>query len=777
MKRSLLLLVCLAALLSACKPELDLTFLQEDDTFVLPAEMFDIYARAISKADRQTAIDLIDKGYAIADSLSACGAYNKTLFRFADGMAEYFFAVDAPYRNEEIYALALEREGRCQTMEPDDFKRLAWKKGILQKNAPGRMIADIPLQSESGDTVSLRSVIDRKSVIFIYGEQCKTCSELVSGIRKSGVVRKALQDSSVRFISIFAGDDTVEFPETAGKLEGWDNFIDAFSSVIYSNSFDSRMIPSLYAVTSNGVVKIRGSLDINEIEKFITEQTPQTVSIALNPGERIWGGRIADGTSMPYADGFSTTMHANNGNQVQPLLLSSEGRYVWCNDPFDFCVRNDSLILSALTSEVETAVVGRSLYDAFQYASKTYFPADGQLPPVEFFEMPQYNTWVELIYNQNQADVLNYARNIVKHGLPAGIIMIDDTWMEDYGKWRFHPGRFPDPKKMCDELHAMGFKLMLWVCPFVSMDQYEIWSTLCARDAFIKTEQGRTYPVEWWNGYSASLDFSNPAALDWFDEQLHYLMDEYGVDGFKFDAGDFNLWPDDGVNYAGEKNYQLCEDFVRYAARYPFNELRAGWKNGGRPIINRLHDKTHSWEANQALIPEMMAESLMGYYFACPDMVGGGSFASFLPGCEIDQDIVVRSAQTHALMPMMQFSVAPWRVLDKTHLDAVLQSVKIRQSYLPLIKDLMAEAAAKGEPVVTPMEYRFPHQGFEEVVDQFVLGRNIIVAPMVYPGTKRNVVLPEGRWTADDGTVYQGGQIIEIEVPLERIPVFRFSYR
>lgn len=774
MKRNLIIPACVAVLLTgACTPKVDLTFLQEDDAFVLPAKMFDNYAKAISKADEAARIELLDKGYSIADSLTANNG-GSTLFKFANGVAERFFAVDSPLKDEDIYRLALEREAKCSALEPDDYKRLVWKNAILEKNALGRRIVNIPVNKPGCDTVSLQSIIDRRSVIFVYGEECRTCEKLTADLKKSKILKDAAAEGKISLISIFAGDDQTELPATGKSLEGWENYIDSYSSIHYENSFDSRLIPSLYAVTANGVVTVKGSLDVKEIEKAVTAAVPDSLVIELKDGERIWGGRIADGQKMPYEDGFRTSMHANNGNQVEPLLLSNKGRYVWCDNPFDFRIEGDRLILTNLMSDVETGIVGKTLSEAFHYSSKTYFPADGQLPPVEFFEMPQYNTWVELIYNQNQADVLKYAHNIIKNGLPAGIIMIDDTWMEDYGKWVFHPGRFPDPKAMCKELHDMGFKLMLWVCPFVSMDQYEIYAELCGRDAFVKTTEGRVYPVEWWNGYSASLDFSNPKALEWFDIQLHRLMDEYGVDGFKFDAGDFNLWPDDGVTMGNEKNYELCEDFVRYAASYPFNELRAGWKNGGRPIVNRLHDKTHSWDAIKALIPEMMAESLMGYYFACPDMVGGGSFASFLPGCVIDQDIIVRSAQTHALMPMMQFSVAPWRVLDKEHLNAVLESVKIRQSLLPEIVSLMEAAAKDGEPVVTPLEYNFPGKGYEDIVDQFMLGKNLMVAPMVNPGNQREVVLPAGyKWTADDGTEYEGGQTVTIDVPLNRIPRFR----
>ncbi len=197
----------------------------------------------------------------------------------------------------------------------------------------------------------------------------------------------------------------------------------------------------------------------------------------------------------------------------------------------------------------------------------------------------------------------------------------------------------------------------------------------------------------------------------------------------------------------------------------------------GKPLVQRLHDKAHSWEDLGKLIPEMLAENILGYCFSCPDMVGGGSFATFLAG-EVNQDLIVRSAQCHALMTMMQFSLAPWRVLDKEHYAAVLKAVRMREDLMPLIMSLAADAAATGAPIMRPLEYVFPHQGYGDVKDQFMLGDSLMVAPMVTPGFERKVSLPEGVWTADDGTVYEapsGGMTVSVTVPLDRIPHFRLN--
>lgn len=424
---------------------------------------------------------------------------------------------------------------------------------------------------------------------------------------------------------------------------------------------------------------------------------------------------------------------------------------------------------------------GTSLAKAREAAAQQFFPASGKLPDELLFSKPQYNTWIELTYNQNQEDVLKYAKAIIDNGFEPGVLMIDDTWQEDYGLWKFHPGRFPDPKGMMKQLHAMGFKVMLWICPFVSPDQAQLVKSLMKDKALLMqkkvdatTWKTATDPavIRWWNGYSALLDFTNPAAVKWFDGELDRLVKDFGVDGFKLDAGDMQFYPPDALGMEQVTPNKHCELFARFGLRFPLNEYRACWKMAGQPLAQRLHDKNHSWDDVAKLIPHMLTEGLAGYTFSCPDLIGGGNYVSFLDHAKIDQDMLVRSAQIHALMPMMQFSVAPWRVLDAAHLAAVKKAVNIRASLTPRILELARESAKSGAPIVSPLEYVFPNQGFENIHDQFMLGETILVAPMVRPGTTRQLVLPVGEWLGDDGRTLIGGKTHILDVPLDRIPWF-----
>ncbi|MDB5143347.1 MAG: glycoside hydrolase [Mucilaginibacter sp.] len=510
-----------------------------------------------------------------------------------------------------------------------------------------------------------------------------------------------------------------------------------------------------------------------------------SLSIDLSPGEKVWSGVIKDGQKMPYEPGYRYDLYANNGgNQIQPLLLGNKGLWIWSEDPYTFEVQHDKIIISNAKGRIKFGHTGKSLADAQKYVSSHFFPASGKMPGEMLFSKPQYNTWIELTYHQNQADVLKYAQGIVDNGFPPGVIMIDDTWQEDYGLWRFHPGRFPDPKSMVGQLHKMGFKVMVWICPFVSADQAMTIQTLMKDKALLmqqKTDkpswEKATDPaiIKWWNGYSASLDFTNPAAVNWFNNQLDRIVNEYGIDGFKFDAGDMDLYPADALSMKPQSPNQLCGLYAQFGLRFPLNEYRACWKMGGQPLAQRLHDKNHSWEELQQLIPQMITEGLAGYTFSCPDMVGGGNWVSFQDPKNFNQDIVVRSAQIHALMPMMQFSVAPWRILDAEYLAAVKKAVATREKFTPRILELAQQSAKTGDPIISSLEYYFPNQGLENINNQFMLGGDILVAPIDNQSNKRNVTLPRGKWTGDDGKKYAGGKTYTIDVPLDRLPYFILS--
>ena len=193
----------------------------------------------------------------------------------------------------------------------------------------------------------------------------------------------------------------------------------------------------------------------------------------------------------------------------------------------------------------------------------------------------------------------------------------------------------------------------------------------------------------------------------------------------------------------------------------------------GKPLAQRLHDKSHNWKDLLTLIPNITAQGLMGYAFTCPDMIGGGEFTSFLNNTTIDQELIVRSAQIHALMPMMQFSVAPWRDLNERNLNAVKASVALREKFSDYIVEEARKTAKSGEPVIRSLEYAYPAKGYGLINQQFLIGEKLLVAPVLKKGVKNhNAILPKGCWKAFNGKTYTGGTEITVQVTINDLPYF-----
>ena len=351
--------------------------------------------------------------------------------------------------------------------------------------------------------------------------------------------------------------------------------------------------------------------------------------------------------------------------------------------------------------------------------------------------------------------------------------MIDEGWQVDYGDWRFNY-RFPNPKDMVEKLHAMGFKVMLWVSPIVASAGTN-YKMLRDKGYLIKNSEGNVAIREWWSGYSAVLDLTNPDAVSWYHSKLKYLMEEYDVDGFKFDAGDSYFYDDDDTVFVPCDAREQTNYFNKIGIEYSFNEYRAAWNFGGRAIVSRLHDKYHTWEESglNTLIPHTIAQGLSGYAFCCPDMVGGGIIGCFEKGQKMDEELFVRWAQTNALMGMMQVSVAPWRVLSNENYTIVKEAIMLHSDYSNLFVDLAKQASVTGEPIVRHMAYEFPDENFEKVNDQFMVGDKILVAPVIKKSEQvRSVILPKGKWQSSDGKNFIGGCIVEVDAPIDKLNFF-----
>ncbi len=505
-----------------------------------------------------------------------------------------------------------------------------------------------------------------------------------------------------------------------------------------------------------------------------------------------WGGTIDDGTLMPFSRqtaGYKRDFRLNAENQTMPLYLSSKGRYIWSEQPFAVTIDGGKFELDG--EEIILVEAGACLRDAYLAAMRVHFPFTGEVPPLEFFETAQYNTWMEFTYNPTEQGVLEYAHAIVDNGFKPGILIIDEGWHRPYGDWSFDLVKFPHPKEMIDELHALGFKVMLWVVPYVTCSGLKFISGIredlnpeSYDSTFMRNEKGQPIIIHWWNGYSAILDFTNPADVKFLDDQLQALMRDYGVDGFKFDGGTLQAYSNNAVingqhkgtadgTYSPMKQNIAWNDF---GARYKYHEYKDTFKGGGKPVIQRLRDRGHRWDYDgiNTILPNSLAQGLIGHPFICPDMIGGGEWSyNVIPGFKVDEELFIRMAQASVFFPMMQFSWAPWRVLSKESFEIVREAARLHSKLAPELVAIIRECAMTGEPIMRTLEYQYPHCGYESITDEFLCGDDILVCPVVTKGTlEREIVFPAGEWIDMEGNRYPAGRRV-VPTPLESLTWFR----
>ncbi|WP_187438242.1 glycoside hydrolase family 31 protein [Actinomadura decatromicini] len=431
---------------------------------------------------------------------------------------------------------------------------------------------------------------------------------------------------------------------------------------------------------------------------------------------------------------------------------------------------------SSLKTTVFVEPTPRAVYqDYIGIAGK---PEKSDAPPDQF-ESPLWNSWAQFYNDVDQKSFLEYARALHAKGLPGHTMSLDSGWMKHYGDFVFND-KFPNPKAMSDEIHAMNYRFGVWVTQWINMDA-DNYAIAKQKGYLLKSKGDPSKPcvVTWWNGEAGLVDLGNAAAYRWYENNLRDLQRRYGIDGFKFDTRFFDegCAPAKGLTAADYRRLgaELADGFDQQSVG-----VRVHWTGAQKyGFVTRMLDKGTDFPSLQAAVKQNLAVSTVGYPFVETDMIGG-SMGQAPPS----KDVLVRWAQAAAAMPLVYSSTSPIRVYDQVHKKWVTYPPEVARYYTaamrlhkalnPYIQDQVKRAVASGEPIMKPLFFTFPDdRATYSIPDEWLLGDSLLAAPVLSKGTSRSVHLPPGRWyDVARRKEVGGGDLKAYKADLGTLPLF-----
>ncbi|XP_049764904.1 myogenesis-regulating glycosidase-like isoform X1 [Schistocerca cancellata] len=473
------------------------------------------------------------------------------------------------------------------------------------------------------------------------------------------------------------------------------------------------------------------------------------------PSEKNEMQNVPRATGQGTINGVAESFWITSGGKVfyvprdVPLFISQDSRQL--------CFR--SKLASPYLRDTETTVNMKLYYCQSNDAQKLhratvkrFLGLPSGIPDKEMIQNPVWSTWARYKREINATVVTDFAAQIAEYGFNRSHLEVDDRWESCYGDFKFNEG-FPDPGQFIQDLNNKGFRVTLWAHPFVST-VCSAYSEAKSRNYLVKNLDQSWDRTVWWNGIAGLVDFTNRNATSWWNGKLTALRDNYGIDGFKFDAGETSYMP--GSPEVGHLQSPIrlqpnifTSQYVENAASLSRNELmtefRVMYMNQGLPVFLRMSDKESTWgyeNGLKSLIPTLLSLNIVGYSFVLPDMIGGNGYST-----KPSKELFIRWLQASTFMPSLQFSYTPWDYDDET-VEIAKKFTSLHAEYGNMIIDLAEQKVTNGTPINLPIWWLNPADATALGIDsEYLLGENLLVAPILEEGaTSRDIYLPVGTW-------------------------------
>ena len=377
---------------------------------------------------------------------------------------------------------------------------------------------------------------------------------------------------------------------------------------------------------------------------------------------------------------------------------------------------------------------------------------------------------------------------LIADDFPIDALVLDLYWFGvegDMGRLDWDYTKWTEPEEMMEELEELGVKTIVIAEPYFTKKSGN-FEELAEKGLLVTNEAGEPYVIEdFWAGSAGLIDFTKPEAQDWMWEFYKDRIEE-GVAGWWSDLGEPENHPV-GMRHALGEPYEvhnifsmLWAEFIyeNYRRDFPdqrvFNLIRSGYAGMQRyATFPWSGDIQRSWSGLQTQIPIMLGMSMSGIAYMHSDLGG-------FTGGGLQPELYTRWLQFGAFVPIMRAhgagGIPPEPVYYENPYKSIVRDyIKLRYSMLPYLYTMAWKFTEEGLPLAKPMNfYDADHPLLKNVNDQYYWGEEMIVAPVLSMGQlERTIILPDGYWINYwTNEVYRGNTSIDVEAPLERVPLF-----
>lgn len=394
-----------------------------------------------------------------------------------------------------------------------------------------------------------------------------------------------------------------------------------------------------------------------------------------------------------------------------------------------------------------------------------------------------FGTWMSRLGYESREELEAVADRLREEEIPSDVLHLDPFWMPpgESCTLEWDRDQFPDPEGMITELRDRDFRLSLWEHPHVPVGT-EAFAEGAANGYFVTDGSGTPYVMDrtCQGDYRGALvDFTDQDAVEWWQDRHRRLL-EMGVSVFKTDYGEYV--PEDAVfdnGLSGRVMHNLYPYLYNKTVYETVGEVngadealvwgRSAWTGSQRFPMHWGGDPQTTWNGMAAALRGGLSASLSGIAFWSHD-IGGfrGTPSDALYVRWAQFGLVSSNSRCHGTTPR-----EPWE-FGETALDIFREYARLRYRLLPYLYTYAEIAARTGLPEVRPLVLEHQSDPRTHRLDtQYLLGRDLLVAPVFEAETTRDVYLPDGEWRDFwTGDRYAGGRTVHVDAPLETMPLF-----